>query len=154
MITPVRQAMTKKLLTIPVGTSLFAAHELMKEKRIRHLPIVDAMDDIVGVLSQRDLNSVPESKNILAEWMMSSPVEYVDQSLSLRKAILLMLQKKISCLLIADKEGNAVGIVTTDDLLWHLAHLLADEVDDGGFLSVMDQQAIGEVINKLSLAGI
>jgi CBS domain-containing protein len=154
MITPVKRIMTKKLLTVPAGTSLFEAHELMKEKRIRHLPVVDAMEDVLGVLSQRDLNAVPDSKTIPVEWMMSSPVEYVDQNISLRKAILLMLQKKISCLLVADEKENAVGIVTTDDLLWHLAHLLGDEVEDKPLFSAMDQQTIGEVANELAMMGI
>ncbi|HEY8270401.1 MAG TPA: CBS domain-containing protein [Pseudobdellovibrionaceae bacterium] len=154
MITPVKKVMTKKLLTIPVGTSLFEAHEVMKENRIRHLPVVDATDDVLGILSQRDLNAIPDSKNIPVEWMMSSPVEYVDQNISLRKAILLMLQKKISCLLIADEKENAVGIVTTDDLLWHLANLLSDETENKPLLSFIDKQTIGEVANELSMMGI
>jgi acetoin utilization protein AcuB len=154
MITPVSKVMTQKLLAVPMGTSIFEAHQLMKEKRIRHLPIIDAMDDVVGVLSQRDISSIPDSKNIPVELMMSAPVEFVSQNISLRQAILQMLQKKISCLLVADENENAVGIVTTDDLLWHLAHLLGDEQEDKPLLSAVDRQTIGEVANELSSMGI
>ncbi len=154
MLTRVNKVMTKKLLTVQMGTSLFEAYQLMKEKRIRHLPVVDEMDDVVGVLSHRDLAAVPNSKNIPVELMMSTPVEFVGQSLSLRKAVLMMLQKKISCLLIADEDDNAVGIITTDDLLWHLAHLLAEETEDKPLLSAVDRQTIGEVANELSNMGI
>ncbi|MGZ3796808.1 MAG: CBS domain-containing protein [Pseudobdellovibrionaceae bacterium] len=154
MITPVKHIMTKKLITVSMGSSLFEAYALMNANRIRHLPVVDSMEDIVGILSHRDLNVIPDFKNIPVEWMMSSPVEYVDQNTSLRKTIFLMLQKKISCLLIADEEENAIGIVTTDDLLWHLAHLLEDETEEKPLLSIAEKQTIGEVVNELSLIGI
>ncbi len=154
MMTPVQKVMTKKLITVPIGTSLFEANQLMKEKRIRHLPVIDEMDDVVGVISQRDLNYVPDSKNITVEMMMNSPVEYVDQSMPLRQAILLMLQKKISSLLISDSHENAVGILTTDDLLWHLAHLLSEETEDSPMLSATEKQTVGEIANELSLMGI
>jgi predicted transcriptional regulator len=112
------------------------------------------MDDIVGILSDRDLNTLYEAKDIPVEVMMNSPVEFVDQNLSVRKAILLMLEKKISCLLVANENEDAAGIITTDDLLWQLAHILADETADRPFLTAMDQQTIGQVANELSMMGI
>lgn len=155
MKTPIKSVMTKKLLSVPMGTSLFEAHELMKEKRIRHLPIVDELDDVVGFLSQRDLAAIPDSKNIKVEMMMSSPVEFVEQSTPLREAIFKMLEKKISALLISDVDENVVGIVTTDDLLWCLAHLLADEKDEKPIIfSADDKQTIGTIAQQLSQMGI
>ena len=154
MITRVKKVMTRKLMTVPVGTSLFDANQLMQEKRIRHLPVIDIMDDVIGVLSHRDLGAFPESKNIRVEMMMSAPVEYVDKNMPLRKAILMMLEKKISCLLIADENEDAVGIVTTDDLLWQLAQILASEEEERPLLTAMDRQTIGQVANTLSNMGI
>jgi predicted transcriptional regulator len=154
MITPVKKVMSKKLITVKMGTSLHDAYLMMKEKRIRHLPVVDIMDDIVGILSHRDLSAVHGSKNIPVEMFMTSPVEFVDKGLSLRSAILHMLEKKISCLLIADEHEDAVGIVTTDDLLWHLAHLLSAEEDEQPILSAMDRETIGTIANQLANMGI
>lgn len=157
MTTPVQAIMTDQLITVPMGTSLFEAHELMKEKRIRHLPVVNEQDEIVGIISQRDLQYVPDSKNLLVEMLMSSPVHFVSEKTPLRKTIFEMLQKKISCLLVADADENITGIVTTDDLLWHLAHILADEKDEDHqrvLLGAKTQQTIGEVAKELSQMGI
>jgi len=155
MITSAKKIMTQNLITIPMGTSLFEASELMKEKRIRHLPVVDSKDDLVGIISQRDLHYVPDSKNLAVELLMSSPVHFVAETTPLRRAIFLMLQMKISCLLIADANDNAVGIITTDDLLWHLSHLLAEEEEEHHHISSYQaQQTIGEVAKELAQMGI
>lgn len=127
MTTLAKKIMTKKIYTVPMGTSLFEANELMKEKRIRHLPVIDELDDVVGVISQRDLNAIPDSKNIPVELMMSRPVEYIRETESLRHAVFALLQKKISSLLVTNEIDDVVGILTTDDVLWFVAHMLADE---------------------------
>ena len=147
--------MTRKIVCVPVGTSLFEAHELMAEKRIRHLPVIDEEDNLIGILSQRDLNYVPDSKNLTVEMMMNAPVECIDESMSLRKAIFVMLEKKISSLIILNSQSEVTGIVTTDDLLWYLAHLLAEETEaNKAFVSVADRQTVGEIANELSNVGI
>lgn len=154
MITPVQKVMTQKLVTVKAGTSLYEAYRIMKDQRIRHLPVVDVMDDIVGILSHRDFSAVQDSKTLAVEMFMTSPVEFVDRKMSLRSAILYMLEKKISCLLIADENEDAVGIVTTDDLLWHLAHLLSSEKEERTILTAMDRETIGTVANQLANMGI
>jgi CBS domain-containing protein len=155
MITPVKKIMTAKLITVPMGTSLFEANELMKEKRIRHLPVIDEMDDLVGIISQRDLHYVPDSKSIPVEMMMTAPVHFVNEKTPLRRAIFTMLQNKISSLLISDDEDNATGIITTDDLLWYLTHLLANEPEESlPLLNYTTKQTIGAVARELSDMGI
>jgi len=127
MTTLAKKIMTKKVYTVPMGTSLFEANELMKEKRIRHLPVIDELDDVVGVISQRDLNAIPDSKNIPVELMMTRPVEYIRETETLRHAVFALLQKKISSLLVTNEIDDVVGIITTDDVLWFVAQMLSDE---------------------------
>ncbi len=155
MITPIQTVMSKTITTVPLGTTLQEASELMTEKRIRHLPITNSNKGIVGIISLRDLNLASTPMDTKVDQLMSSPVRSVDQHLSLRSAILKMLESKISCLLISDEKRAAVGIVTTDDLLWYLAHLISEEKAD--FLKPFDVSklnTIGEVANELSLMGI
>ena len=155
MITPIQTVMTKTLITVPIGTKLEEAAELMSEKRIRHLPITNPHGGIVGIVSLRDLNLASTPMQTKVEDLMSSPVRSVEQDLPLRSAILKMLESKISCLLISDNRRAAVGIVTTDDLLWYLAHLISDEKDDQlKPFDVSKLNTIGEVANELSLMGI
>jgi CBS domain-containing protein len=155
MSTAVKSIMTTKLITIPSGSSLFEANRLMKEKRIRHLPVVDEGKNIIGVISQRDLSAIPDSQSVPVDWMMSGSVQAVDQSLSLRQAIFVMLQFKISSLLVTAEDDEVVGIVTTDDMLWHLAHLLSEESEAKSHIGVaVGLETIGNVASRLSDMGL
>lgn len=153
MFTPVQSVMTRNLITVPVGTSLKDAQAIMKEKRIRHLPVVGANKEIVGILSPRHIQSA-DLENTAVEACMSTSLEFVAQDVPLRQAILLMLQKQLDSLFIVDETTRAIGLVTKDDLLWHLAHLLKDENEQTPLLTARAQQTIGEVANELSMMGI
>ena len=49
--------MTKNVICCTPATSIEEARELMKTRRIRHLPILDAEGEVVGVVSIGDLNA-------------------------------------------------------------------------------------------------
>lgn len=154
MLTPITKTMTKKLITVPMGTTLKTASNLMMEKRIRHLPITDELDDIVGMISDRDLHRLADSKTLPVEMLMTSPVVAVNQSTPVRRTTLKMLQEKISSVLVVDDNEVVLGIVTTDDLLWHLAHLLSDEESGQPSKFVSYLQTMGQVSQKLADIGI
>ncbi|MBS1970370.1 MAG: CBS domain-containing protein [Bdellovibrionales bacterium] len=151
----VKAIMTKDLMTIPAGSPVSKAWEIMEERKFRHLPVVNGNEQVIGILSQRDLNFIKNPEVIPVEYIMSAPVMFVDQNTPLRSAIFRMLEGKISSLLIANENQQAVGIVTTDDLLFYLAHLL-DENKEQRFSvsSLLDLQTIGEAARQISNAGI
>jgi acetoin utilization protein AcuB len=155
MTISIQTAMTSKLVTISSDASLVSAGELMKEKRIRHLLVVDSItQEAVGVLSDRQLQLSQLEPEMAVEWLMSTPIVTVDPATPLRQAIFKMLESKISALIVADQQDQVRGIVTTDDLLWFLAHSLNE---DKGSLPLVTQDTkitLGELINQLSLAGI
>ena len=154
-----RNIMTTNLCKIATSASITEALTLMDEKRIRHLPVIDMNFHIVGVVSQRDLLVLKSSKFICSELtveqFMSSPVELIEQSNSIRSVILRMLEKKISSVLICDEREFAVGIITTDDVLWYLAHLLENEKEKHRSLwDIASLQTIGDIALRLSNIGI
>ena len=150
-----RNVATTDLITIQLDTTIEEAHSLMKEKRIRHLPVVDELDYIVGIVSQRDIQNVRLPQKLTVDLFMTSPVESVDQLTPLRAVILRMIERKISCMLVADENSNAFGIITTDDLLWHLAQMIKDDAEvKQPLISTLSLQAIGRITNTLSTAGI
>src|SRR5688572_7978534 len=55
--TSVRDAMTSELLCGRIETSLDEARGVMMKRRIRHLPIVDEDDHLLGLVSIGDLNA-------------------------------------------------------------------------------------------------
>ena len=53
----VADAMTMRVICCTPATSIDEARELMKTRRLRHLPIVDAEGEVVGIVSIGDLNA-------------------------------------------------------------------------------------------------
>ncbi len=150
-----KQVMTKSLITAPAGSPLSQAWQIMEENHFRHLPIVNASQEIIGILSLRDLNFIKNPDLIPVEYVMSAPVVSVDQNTPLRNTISKILEMKISSLLITDHEDTVVGILTTDDLLWYLSSLLEEARGNKfSFSSLFDLQTIGEAAQQISNAGI
>jgi len=150
-----KNIMTKDLVTIPSGSPLIDALSLMEKKKFRHLPVVKDTGEIIGILSNRDINYLKNIESIPVEYAMSCPVRYVDQNAPLRTAIFKFLEHKISSLLIADQNENAVGIITTDDLLWYLAYLLEDVKEQRfSISSLFDLQTVGEAARRISKSEI
>jgi acetoin utilization protein AcuB len=149
----VKEIMTKKLITISAATPISEAAKLMEEKRIRHLPVVDDNDGIIGILTSKDLPEFPDAKNASVQFYMSTPVFYLNHEVPLKEAIYKILESKISCLLLCDEQNNAVGIVTTDDLLWYLVSKL--EKENHSFVGkILDIPTLGQVAHQLSQYGI
>ena len=53
--TPVRDIMTSKLIHVTPEMTVDQAMQLMSDKRIRHLPVLDAAGSLVGVVSIGDM---------------------------------------------------------------------------------------------------
>jgi CBS-domain-containing membrane protein len=141
-----RDIMSKDLISVEAGDSLRKCYQLMKENGIRHLPVTHQHNEVVGILSDRDLqramvrvsdtpdllqsNLNPEESNYefpegaIAQDYMSWPVRTVAESQSLEATAEMMLQEKLSALLVKTSNGRIHGIITTDDLLELLVALL------------------------------
>jgi CBS domain-containing protein len=52
---PVERVMARHVLAIPGDTDLFTATQYLRESRVRRLPIVDADDRVVGMVTLDDL---------------------------------------------------------------------------------------------------
>jgi CBS domain-containing protein len=154
MKTKVKTVMTRRLITLPAGSSLQEAQELMQEKRIRHLPILDTNADILGVLSDRDIAGIHDPASLRVEDIMKAHVDFVSQEMPLRSAILKMLEKHLSAILVCDEFQEAVGIITTEDLLWYLAHTLEPESERSTLMGLLDWQTLNRAADQISNAGL
>lgn len=154
----VKQVMSKKLVTIDFGSTIAEAEQLMNERRIRHLPVVDTLGRILGILSHRDVSRVMNSNHLPVEKVMQTHLELIDTDAGLRSAALKMLEHKISCLLVVDETNDVVGIVTTDDMLWCLVEMLHKEEQEetSTYARFKDRavQTIGDLANRVANIGI
>ncbi len=137
--TRVRDIMTAPVITVPPETPLPVANTLMREKAIRHLPVVDK-GRLIGIVSRGDLREASISASINADQyelhfmlsrltvgkLMSRKVYTVTPDALVVDAAELMTANKIAGLPVLDAEGAVIGIVTESDLLRMLVNRLRD----------------------------
>lgn len=163
--------MTEKLYTVTEGESLVSAWKVMRNRRIRHLPVIGQNNSIVGVLTDRDLQRAIHTEFDSAGAVrftvekfaadetvgdyMSVPARFVTADTPIVTVATQMLEQKISCLLVTEND-EVVGIVTTDDLLWELIRLLDSSKESGikMLLAPLYTSPIGEVARRLAAAGV
>lgn len=132
-----------------------AAKELMTEKRIRHLPVVDESHRIFAMLSKQDLNDELKYHDMPVDLFASYPIHFVSVETPISSVALKMVSEKISALILSNEKNEAVGIMTTDDLLFQFASLLQEkEKTDFSWKNFDALATAGELMKKLSDVGI
>lgn len=126
--------MTTDLITISPEATLADARKLMKEHRIRHLPVVEGDRQLVGLLTQSDVLAAtdsslrdPENRMHAAEVRVSdvmiTKIATIDSKASLRRAALFLESHRIGCLPVVTGE-RLVGIITDTDFVGIAINLL------------------------------
>jgi CBS domain-containing membrane protein len=130
-----KDIMTRDVLTVGRNDQLAVADTLMKQARIRHLPVLDADGAVCGVISQRDLfrgallralgfGGRAEDrmlKQVAVKEIMSDRVHTAPPDMTVAEAARFMIEHKIGCLPVVDG-GKLSGLVTETDFV----RLIAD----------------------------
>lgn len=123
----VEEIMKREIHTLLPENTVRDAVRLMREEKIRHVPIVSLDNIVVGIITDHDLkNALPsclreEPNSIIydapiEEIMIKNPI--VGHPLDfVEEVATIFYDAKISCLPIVSA-GKLVGIVTTTDLLY------------------------------------
>lgn len=127
----VNELMATPVHTLPTGSNLQEAEQLMGSKQIRHLPIVNADNQVIGLLTQKEF--LAEAFRItdrfgahnLKVYLAKTPVEQcmntdiisIQPATSLKEAAQLLLQTRIGCLLVTDEQQQILGIVSSKDFV-------------------------------------
>jgi CBS domain-containing protein len=118
----IEAVMSTALLTVRDTDTLAAADERMEVAGIRHLPVSDAHNHVVGIISTRDLAAHGrKSKTKRVGQVMSRDVKTVRPDDPADKAVALMIENKIGSLPVVDEQETLIGIVTETDFL-RVAH--------------------------------
>jgi CBS domain-containing protein len=108
--------MTTKLTTVPSSTPAEELHHFMQEGRLRHLLVVRGQNELIGVVSDRDMAHRPGPT--AAEIMTRNPIAVSSDAPAI-PCITTMLRRRFSCLPVVD-DGRLVGLLTTTDLMMAL----------------------------------
>jgi len=132
---PVSSIMTPNVFTLCVSDSLEKAEKLFREKKIRHIPVMN-QDKVVGMLSYTDLLKISIADTL------DQDEEVVDVAIYDVFSIAQVMEKKMICItpnttikeaaeILSNREfhvlpvienENLVGILTTTDLIRYLVN--------------------------------
>ncbi|WP_081610613.1 CBS domain-containing protein [Limimaricola hongkongensis] len=124
----IARIMTREVITVTPGTDLLRAMQLMALHGISGLPVIDAEDRLVGMLSQRDClkaalhASYHDAQPGRAAEAMHAPVESLPADLDILSAIEKFLDSRYRRFPVLE-EGRIIGILTRGDLVRALAEL-------------------------------
>ena len=126
----VKDVMSREVRTVKRNDQLAMADGLMKDERIRHLPVIDEAGDVCAVVSQRDLfrgallrslgyGSRAEQAmlhQVVVKEAMSADLHTTTPDTPAAEAALLIIERRVGCLPVIDA-GKLVGIVTETDFV-------------------------------------
>ena len=126
----VKDVMSREVRTVARNDQLGVADKLMKDERIRHLPVIDESGDVCAVVSQRDLfrgallralgygSRAEETmlRQVVVKEAMSVELVTTTPDTSVAEAARVMIERGIGCLPVLDA-GKLVGIVTETDFV-------------------------------------
>jgi acetoin utilization protein AcuB len=163
----VKDQMTPDPITVAPDIPIIEAQQKMQRHNIRHLPVVDQGNHVVGLLTRETmLQAVPWSQSALstletqyilskikAGKVMIQDVITITEDVAVEEAARIMVDKKIGCLPVVRNEA-LIGIITDIDLLATTMEMLGAR-RPGLRLSVLVPYRPGEIARLTSaIAGI
>ena len=117
------------IVAIERGTPVAEIKRVFKESGLSRLPVYeDDLDDIIGVINQKDLynNNV---KNIKDVEKIIKPVAYVAETLKAAVLLKKMQAKRTHIAIVVDEYGGTTGLVTLEDIIEEIVGDIYDEHD-------------------------
>ena len=138
---PVKEWMTTPVAIIGAGAPVREAVELMKMRKIRHLPVLDDDGRLIGIVTDRDLRqmvfdpAIQERLGDVVEALgaltvreiMTWAVITVRPESGIRQTARLMHEQKVGALPVVE-DGRVVGMLTERDVLRAFEALIRDRV--------------------------
>ncbi|MBO8156503.1 MAG: CBS domain-containing protein [Bacillaceae bacterium] len=128
----VEEVMSREVITLPPTATIENALKILNEHHIRHIPIVDEDNHVIGIVSDRDVRDAspsifendpdPEELKNEIQNIMSTPVITVHPLDFIEEVAAIFYDQEIACVPVT-KENKLVGMVTEKDVLYTLIQL-------------------------------
>lgn len=136
------------IVAIEKGEDLEEIGRIFKDSGLSRLPVYeDDLDNIVGVLNQKDFhnNEMNEASDVDK---YVKPVVYVAESLKASVLLKKMQMNKTHLAIVVDEYGGTTGLVTMEDIIEEIVGKIYDEHDA---VELRDVTPIGD--NSFTVAG-
>lgn len=160
-LTQVRDWMTFKPVVVREDGAALEALDLMVEQGIRHLPVVDAGNRVIGVLTIDDLRGAfpfdvnrnrpldPVDRNEVIDLRVSDAMTWAPRTVhpetTLEHAVRVLSDNRIGCLPVVDAHEQLVGILSEIDAL----HALDAVLHSGGVAAAPRREHVDSVVDEL-----
>jgi acetoin utilization protein AcuB len=115
----VESYMSNAPITIRGDTIYWEAFDIMREKDLHHIPVVNEDNAVVGILTRRDLQIAAQhfkEAPVEVSDVMHSPVVTISPGELLSDAAKQMIDNRIGGLPVLDANDQVIGILTETDL--------------------------------------
>jgi acetoin utilization protein AcuB len=159
----VGRKMTTDPITVKPDTPLVNARDLLREKNIKQLPVVDEQGNLVGLLTDRDIKqawaspattlSIYELTYVLQKMtvesvMVKDPIT-ITADATMERAAKILHARRIGSLPVVEN-NKLVGIITSTDLMEVLLDALGIK-EESGRLVVLVKDRIGVLADVCSI---
>ena len=103
-------------ITIPLGSTVAQALDIMAEYHIGGIPVVDDERHLVGIVTNRDLRFERRLDRPVDDVMSKENLVTTHQQTDLTAAAQILQENKIEKLPVVDKDNHLVGLITYKDI--------------------------------------
>ena len=155
----ISKVMTRNVVTIDEDADISKAQKKMSKHLIRHLPVVDENDRLIGIVTDRDIRSVLPSSQFAREKCLEE-YNYVSKSSikdimtrnpvtispidTIQDALILLHKKHFGALPVVVEQQKLIGIISVSDLLREFINVLGLE-EPGMLLCIIVENKIGQM---------
>lgn len=127
-LVPVYDVMQRPAVTVGIDTSLEEAAEVMRDRKIHSLPVVDRQGRLQGILTDTDLlgvlagSRVPSrdlGSTVVARLMTANPIT-IEPDASVGDAATALLEGGFRHLPVIDADAKLIGMISERDIRSHL----------------------------------
>ncbi|WP_096202657.1 acetoin utilization AcuB family protein [Bacillus sp. FJAT-45350] len=129
----IEEIMNSDTITLSADTSIKEASDVLTKHRIRHIPIVDEENHVIGIISDRDIRDAspsifhsdehkedllkPVSTIMIKNVLTAHPLDFVEEVATI------FYDNNVGCLPVVE-DDKLVGIITETDILHTLVELM------------------------------
>ena len=155
----VGKSMTKKVISIGKEVGLFGAHKKMVQNNIRHLPVVEENNALIGIVTDRDIRSAlpyelfkkdnfakekEKISDLKVKDIMAKDPFTISPLHTIQDALLLVQEKRVGAFPVVDEQGKLKGILSVRDLLRTFTNVLGIG-EPGTLLCLLVDEKIGQL---------